>query len=585
MALNFPKIAQAHGISVEEVRSRWMTLRVALWKSDFRRFCREVVKIRSKESELVSLVPNSAQELVLKAAEKQLKEERWVRLLCVKGRRQGFSTIVAARGFWRSTLWQRQRIYLLSHEMNSSAVLFDMVSLMLQYHPFPPSTGTDNAKSLEFQKLGSTYQVATAGAKAGGRGGAVSFFHGSEAAHWQAAEEHFASSVQAVDEVKGVWGTLWSEPDKPLPFEAGLGDIEGWVKAPSEIFLETTVIGPVGEFHKRYMEAMKGEGRYRAMFAPWTMMDEYATQGDFDPSEEKDEDEILSERDYQEAYNLTDAQMLWRRGKIRELGSIGKFMQEYPVEISEAFASADTEGVFIKAAVVLRARKRTMDDPDAPLIIGVDPAGAGGDRFAAAFRRGDKCLRVIYRNKMEHDDAVAWLSSLIDDFKPNRMNIDRGSMGNNILSSLRNIDPRYREICRGVDFGGKSKAKMTNPGRAGPFNKRAEIWGKMRDWLTEGGCLPDDEEIASDLSAPKIKFRANNDYILESKSDLKARGIRSTDLGDALALTFAFEEWFDEWSKPKQVKGWSAGTPPQDVLESGFGDFDASNGGNHGWMQ
>jgi hypothetical protein len=38
-----------------------------------------------------------------------------------------------------------------------------------------------------------------------------------------------------------------------------------------------------------------------------------------------------------------------------------------------------------------------MEDPDAPLIIGVDPAGSGGDRFAVAFRRGDKILKSIHR--------------------------------------------------------------------------------------------------------------------------------------------------------------------------------------------
>ena len=60
---------------------------------------------------------------------------------------------------------------------------------------------------------------------------------------------------------------------------------------------------------------------------------------------------------------------------------MGKFRQEYPIDVTEAFASADIEGVFIKPALVLRARKRVMDDPDAPLIIGVDPAGSGGDRL------------------------------------------------------------------------------------------------------------------------------------------------------------------------------------------------------------
>ena len=196
---------------------------------------------------------------------------------------------------------------------------------------------------------------------------------------------------------------------------------------------ETTSAGPTGEFWKRYMDAMKGIGRYRAVFVPWTVQTEYSEEGDYTPLPEPEEEGELSELEYQELHGLTDGQMLWRRAKIHELGSVGKFRQEYPIDVTEAFAAADIEGVFIKPALVLRARKRVMEDPDAPLIIGVDPAGSGGDRFAVAFRRGDKILRVIHRNKLEHDEAVAWLSAIIDEHNPNRMNVDRGSMGQNIV--------------------------------------------------------------------------------------------------------------------------------------------------------
>jgi hypothetical protein len=41
-----------------------------------------------------------------------------------------------------------------------------------------------------------------------------------------------------------------------------------------------------------------------------------------------------------------------------------------------------------------------MDDPDAPLIIGVDPAGSGGDRFAVAWRAGTKSSRSSYRTSL-----------------------------------------------------------------------------------------------------------------------------------------------------------------------------------------
>lgn len=586
--MDLAKIAAASGFSIDDVRDRWMTLRAAMWKADFNRFAREAIRIRTKEGDLAPLVLNEAQEILLRAAEAQLAEEGWVRLAGLKGRRQGFSTMVAARGYWRATLWDRQNIYILSHEMTASSKLFDMVDLMQQKHPFPPKVGADNAKELEFPKRGSTYTVATAGQKAGGRGGGISFFHGSEVAWWTNAADHFSASVQAVDEVRGVWGVLWVEPRSPLPFERGVGTIEGWVKPPSEIWLETTSAGPVGEFFKRYTDAMKKIGRYRAAFVPWHVQAEYVDHGEFIPSQEADEEGELSEEEYQRAHNLSDAKMMWRRSKIHELGGLGKFRQEYPIDVTEAFAAADLDDVFIKPAYVLRARKREVPLPDAPLLIGIDPAGSGGDRFAVAFRRGDKIFRVDHRNKLEHDEAVAWISAIIDEWKPNRVCIDRGSMGQNIISSLRNNNKHYFEVIKGIDFGGKSKAKLANPNRAGPWNIRAEIYGKLLDFLMEGGSIPDDDDLASDLSGPKIKYRANNDWLLESKTEMKSRGLRSSDLSDACALTFAVNEFFDTWSKPKPEKGFGTGAP---VMIGHNGDptfdenmFSNSEGSDNGWM-
>lgn len=590
--MDIQKVAADAGVSVDEVRQRWLSLRVATWKADFRKFAREAIRIRAKSGDLEPLELNEAQGILHDAAEAQLQEEKWVRLAGLKGRRQGFSTYVAARGYWRATLWDRQKIYILSHEMASSNVLFDMTALMQEKHPFPPQVGTDNAKELEFSKRGSSYQVATAGQKAGGRGGAVTFFHGSEAAWWTNAADHFAASVQGVDEVRGVWGVLWREPANPLPFEKGIGEICGWIKAPSEIWLETTSAGPTGEFFKRYTDAMKHIGRYRAVFVPWTVQSEYREDGDFTPNGEAEEEGDLSEIEYQELYKLTDAQMLWRRAKVHELGSMGKFRQEYPIDVTEAFAAANTDA-FIPPAMVLRARKRQMEDPDAPLIIGVDPAGSGGDRFAVAFRRGDKIPSVIYRQKLEHDEAVAWLSSIIDEYQPNRMCVDRGSMGQNIVSALRNLNKRYADIVKGIDFGGTSRMKQATPKRAGPWNRRAEMYGDLKEWLTQGGSIPDDDDLASDMSGPKQKWRANNDWLLESKTEMKARGLRSSDLSDACALTFATREWFESWKGPEKPKGWAPGVDENQpfgqwkkIDRTGIGDNDGyfEYSGNDSWM-
>jgi acyl-CoA thioesterase FadM len=108
MSFSPSKLALDFGISEDEVRARWLALRVAQWKADFKKFARDVVKIRTKSGELEPLKLNSAQEILHAAAEEMLSEESWVRLAGMKGRRQGFSTYVAARGYWRAILWNRQ---------------------------------------------------------------------------------------------------------------------------------------------------------------------------------------------------------------------------------------------------------------------------------------------------------------------------------------------------------------------------------------------------------------------------------------------------------------------------------------------
>jgi hypothetical protein len=87
-----------------------------------------------------------------------------------------------------------------------------------------------------------------------------------------------------------------------------------------------------------------------------------------------------------------------------------------------------------------------------------------------------------------------------------------------------------------VSFGGKSP----DPHFA---NMRAYMWGKeMKDWLARGSIDPEDAILRKQISYPGFKNRVGGDgaLIVESKEDMKKRGIASPDDADALALTFAF---------------------------------------------
>jgi hypothetical protein len=70
-------------------------------------------------------------------------------------------------------------------------------------------------------------------------------------------------------------------------------------------------------------------------------------------------------------------------------------------------------------------------------------------------------------------------------------------------------------------------------------NKRAEIWGLMKDWL-KSASIPTEKTLKTDLISPLMKPDSKGAIFLESKKDMKARGLASPDSADAIALTFAF---------------------------------------------
>ena len=71
-------------------------------------------------------------------------------------------------------------------------------------------------------------------------------------------------------------------------------------------------------------------------------------------------------------------------------------------------------------------------------------------------------------------------------------------------------------------------------------NLRAEMWGRMREWLRTRGRIPNDQRLIDDLVSPLYSYDASNRVQLEKKADMKKRGLPSPDSGDELAMTFAF---------------------------------------------
>lgn len=187
---------------------------------------------------------------------------------------------------------------------------------------------------------------------------------------------------------------------------------------------------------------------------------------------------------------------------------------------------------FIGTDLVDKAQKtflRPSQYDFAPGIIGVDPAWSGEDSLEIFYRRGLYSKHLLSIPKNDDDVAVAQIVARFEDeLDADAVFIDLG-YGTGIHSVGKSLGRTWQLIA----FGSASA-------RADCINKRMEMWYEMREWLKEGGAIdPKDTVLYDDLIGPETVPRHDGIYQLESKLDMKDRGVPSPNRGDALALTFA----------------------------------------------
>lgn len=472
-------------------------------RDDFTHYSGKCLKIRTKGGAVESFGLNRVQSHIHHLLEKQRQETGKVRVIILKGRQQGCSTYVEGRFYWRVSHQKGVRAFILTHEQAATDNLFEMVCRYHDHCPelVRPHTAAANAKELYFDLMDSGYKVGTAGTKGVGRSSTVQLFHGSEVAFWPNAETHAAGVLQAV------------------PDEAG-----------TEIILESTANGIGNYFHQQWQQAEAKESDYLSIFIPWFWQSEYRK-----PCPDGI-DLTAEELEYQAAYKLDAEQMAWRRAKIADLTDT-LFRQEYPATAVEAFQSSATG--FISSDIVLAARKTKVVDPFGPLVLGVDPAAGrseSGDRTAIIRRRGRKAYKLETMTKLGPLGTMQIVGRVVDiiaEEHPEKVFIDVCGLGVGVVDRLRELG--YGDIIMPVNAG----EKASSPER---YNMRkAEMWGKMYDWLKEAPVeIPDLDSLHADLTGPQAWYDSNSRLTIEKKESMATRGVRSPDEAEALALTFAF---------------------------------------------
>ena len=221
-------------------------------------------------------------------------------------------------------------------------------------------------------------------------------------------------------------------------------------------------------------------------------------------------------------------------GWVSDFGEDSDFVR---VRVRGVFPRASSTQ-FIPRDIVDAARTRPLPERvgmSHTAFVGVDVARFGGDQSVIRTRMGRdaRSWPPLKFRELDTMQLAARVGEHINDLK--RLGIrnilvfvDGGGVGGGVVDRLRQLGHEVIE----VQFGGK-------PDNATDYaNKRAEMWGRCKEWLPIG-CIDDDETLVTDLTSVEYGFTSDDRILLERKEAMKARGVASPDDGDALCLTFA----------------------------------------------
>lgn len=303
-------------------------------RDEFPFYAEKALKIRTKKAEIVPFRLNHAQWLLQRAIDDSVARTGMVRVIILKARQQGLSTYVGGKLYHGVSQLSAKKAIVVTHKSDSTTALFNMTKRYHENVPdiLRPSTSYSSKRELVFDKLDSSYMVATAGGDGIARGETITHAHLSELAFWKesTARDNLNGLLQSIPEVPG-----------------------------TEVYIESTANGVTGPFYEMWKGAEEGTNGYTPVFIPWFLDPEYTRKAPEGFERTPEEDKIAELAMTEWMIDLTDSQLYWRRVKINQNGS-DLFKQEYPATPDEAFL---TTGRPVFDPVALTERMTQLTGP------------------------------------------------------------------------------------------------------------------------------------------------------------------------------------------------------------------------------
>lgn len=290
---------------------------------DFPYYSTGLLRIKDKNSQLVSLNLNEPQVKLQRVLDDLKSNGKLQRVIVLKARQEGISTYAEARLFHYAHLNENSKNVIIAHDKESGTAIFGMCKLFYEClpKPFRPLTRYSSKRELVFENpdlktkfnfpgLRSSLEVYTAGKKSVARGTTIHNLHCSELGSWPFPEDVIPALLPTVPKNKN-----------------------------NLIVYESTAKGVGNFFHQEWLAAEEGESNFFPFFLAWFDLSEYSHEfntvkdkGVFIKSFNDEEKELTS------VHGLTPEQLYWRRLTIADLrGDVELFRQEYPATAEEAF--------------------------------------------------------------------------------------------------------------------------------------------------------------------------------------------------------------------------------------------------------
>lgn len=228
---------------------------------------------------------------------------------------------------------------------------------------------------------------------------------------------------------------------------------------------------------------------------------------------------------------------------IEDYGEDSDFIR---VRVKGEFPRVDAES-FITRLIAEEAVLRFVGPQGGqPLILGADIGRFGDDPSVIYPRRGRDASSIQPELRFGQDtmETAAWIAEAMGRLHADIAMVDEGGVGAGVVDRLRQL----RVPVYGVDFGSGSDASNLIERAIKYKNKRAQIWGGVKDWLPSGSiakmAIPQVNgsfiTLVDELTGPTYGLTDKEEIQLERKKDMRSRGVPSPNVADALACTFAF---------------------------------------------